>query len=168
MQSAMFTESSKKSRKVKEDKEAELIPSICEVIAICEKKGFFDTIDLSVPRDIVDLTLSNLNSYTRKLVLSETNMGALLEGAIQKMLDSEERNSRESNVVDEYEEGNDIPDFTEGSTSPEINVQNLEEYTKRYDKIIDIQLGNSGVAYAPMLEESEDEDEDEGDEFYVP
>ena len=84
MKSAQFAESSKKKEKVEDN-----IPAVCQIIEMAEKIGFIEPFDLSVPKDIVDLTLNNMNAYTKRLVLSETNLSSLLEGAIQKMVQSE-------------------------------------------------------------------------------
>lgn len=56
-----------------------------EIAAFLETKGFIDTINLDFPRDIVDRTIGNLNSYTRDLVLSENGLGDLLESTIALM-----------------------------------------------------------------------------------
>ncbi len=61
-----------------------------EVAAFLESKGFIDTINLDFPRDIVDRTIGNLNSYTKDLVLSENGLGDLLESTIALMNKPEE------------------------------------------------------------------------------
>lgn len=80
-----------------------------EVAAFLESKGFIDTINLDFPRDIVDRTIGNLNSYTKDLVLSENGLGDLLESTIALMNKPEE--DEEADYVygaDDWDEDLDI------------------------------------------------------------
>lgn len=75
--------------------------SFGEVAAFLESRGFIDTIDLEFPRDTVDKTIGNLNSYTRDLVLNENGLGDLLESTIKLM------NAPEEDEDSDYEYGDD-------------------------------------------------------------
>lgn len=141
MKSAQFAESSKKKDKIDES-----IPAICEVIKMVEEQGFIDKIDLDVPRDIVDLTYNNLCNYTRKLVLSETNLSALLEKAIEKIAESEEEGDIDD-LRDEYdlaepEDGENLEpikkekNFTLGSN-------NFLDYQDSFNVMTERNIGNN-------------------------
>ena len=69
---------------------SDFVSSFGEVAAFLETMGFIDVIDLTYPRDMVDRTIGNLNSYTRDLVLNESGLGDLLEGTIKLMNAPEE------------------------------------------------------------------------------
>lgn len=136
MKSAQFAESSKKKEKVDDS-----TPAVCQVIEMAEKLGFIAPFDLSAPKDIVDLTLNNMNAYTKRLVLSETNLSSLLEGAIEKMVQSEnEKESELDDLPDEY-------DILEGQLDSEREVEvitsaNFEDYQKHYENEMSKDLGS--------------------------
>lgn len=75
--------------------------SVGELIALCEKDGYIERFYSEGPNDKVDITLQDMQRYTRRLVEEETNLNELLQAAI-------ERNAKEDA---EAKDENDIVDF---------------------------------------------------------
>lgn len=136
MKSAQFAESSKKKEKVEDS-----APAVCQVIEMAEKLGFIEPFDLSVPKDIVDLTLNNMNAYTKKLVLTETNLSSLLEGAIEKMVQSE---NAEDGELDDMEDEYDTleQELMENEDTDIITSENFKEYQDGFEKRMERDLGS--------------------------
>ena len=63
----------------------EYVDSISELVALCEKDGFFPRYYVDEPKDKVDRVLQDLQSYTRSLVMEEMNLGNLIENAIKQI-----------------------------------------------------------------------------------
>lgn len=85
MKSGNFTASQNKADK------GEFINSIGELVMICEKEGFIPRYYVDEPHDKVDATIRDLQQYTRRLVLEETNLGALIERAVRQIQEDSER-----------------------------------------------------------------------------
>jgi len=79
MKSAKFTEAQKATDK-------DFISSFSEFVGYIEKEGFIPKFAPDQPMDIVDITLNNMNEYTRKLVLGERNLSEMIENIIAKMV----------------------------------------------------------------------------------
>ena len=77
----------------------EAFDSIAEVVAMCETEGFIPRYYTDGPKDRVDETLQDLKNYTHTLVTEEMNLGNLIEGAIKKM--QEEENKEEDQDIEE-------------------------------------------------------------------
>ena len=79
MKSAKLTAAQIKSE------DSEEIDSIGELVALCEKEGFIPRYYVDGPKDHVDRTLQDMQSYTRALVTEELNLGNMIEGAIKEI-----------------------------------------------------------------------------------
>ena len=77
----------------------EAFDSIGELVAMCETEGFIPRYYTEGPKDKVDETLQDLKNYTHTLVTEEMNLGNLIEGAIKKM--QEEENKEEDQDIEE-------------------------------------------------------------------
>ena len=69
----------------------EAFDSIGELVAMCETEGFIPRYYTDGPKDRVDETLQDLKNYTHTLVTEEMNLGNLIEGAIKKMQEEENK-----------------------------------------------------------------------------
>ena len=96
MKSGKFTAAQNKAEN------GEFVDSVGELIAICEKDGYIEKFYVDGPKDKVDITIQDMQRYTRRLVEEETNLNELLQTAI-------ERNAKE----DAEEEESEIVDFDE-------------------------------------------------------
>lgn len=95
MKSGRFTALQNKSA------EGEVLDSISEFVAMCEKDGFIPRFYTEGPKDRVDETLMDINHYTRTLVLEELNLGNLIENAVKQMVIQE--NKAEDEDIEEEE-----------------------------------------------------------------
>ena len=124
----------------------EYVDSISELVALCEKDGFIPRYYVDEPKDKVDRTLQDLQSYTRSLVMEEMNLGNLIENAIKQIeIDKEKEidNTAEAANDDELLE---MELF--GNASEEIvlkdadfaELQNLEEDAEDEDDTLLLSL----------------------------
>ena len=67
------------------------VDSISELIAMCERDGFFPRYYVDQPMDKVDRTLQDLQKYTRTLVTEEMNLGNLIEVAVKQIQADKEK-----------------------------------------------------------------------------
>lgn len=79
MKSAKLTNSQIKSE------DSDEIDSIGELVALCEKEGFIPRYYVDTPKDHVDRTLQDMQSYTRTLVTEELNLGNMIEAAVKEI-----------------------------------------------------------------------------------
>lgn len=61
------------------------VDSIGELVALCEKEGFIPRYYVDSPKDYVDRTLQDMQSYTRTLVTEELNLGNMIEAAVKEI-----------------------------------------------------------------------------------
>lgn len=97
MKSANFTAAQNKSA-AQNDYEA-----VCELIVMCEERGFIPRFDLTVERDIADITLGDMKRYTHTLITQEQGLGNLIETAIAAMMREEEKEDEELALVDDLD-----------------------------------------------------------------
>lgn len=66
---------------------SETIDSISELVAICESTGFIQIDDgIRYDQDKIDLTIDNMQSYTRDLVVSETGLTKIIKNTLEEMV----------------------------------------------------------------------------------
>ena len=80
----------------------EVVDSLAELFALCEEDGFIPRYYVDEPKDKVDRTLQDLQTYTRSLIEEETNLSSLIESAIKQI-----EKDKESEANDEAEAAND-------------------------------------------------------------
>lgn len=85
MKSAKLTAAQIKSE------DSEDIDSISELVALCEKEGFIPRYYVDGPKDHVDRTLQDMQTYTRTLVTEELNLGNMIEAAVKEIESDKER-----------------------------------------------------------------------------
>ena len=79
MKSGKFTAAQNKTES------GNVVDSISELIAMCEKDGFFPRYYVDGPQDKVDRTIQDFQKYTRTLVTEEMNLGNLIENAVKQI-----------------------------------------------------------------------------------
>ena len=103
--------------------QGEFVDSVSELVALCEKDGFIPRYYVTKPNDKVDETLKDMQQYTRNLILGETNLSQLLEGAIKTV-------EKEEASADKDEDDEDIFDFDDDSVAEvERELKDHEEFT---------------------------------------
>lgn len=85
MKSGKFTAAQNKTES------GNVVDSISEVVAMCEKDGFIPRFYTDGPQDKVDRTIQDLQNYTRELVLNETDLSGLIDKAVKDINEQKER-----------------------------------------------------------------------------
>lgn len=94
MKSGKFTAAQNKAEN------GEYVDSVGELIALCEKDGYIEKFYSENPNDKVDVTLQDMQRYTRRLVEEETNLNELLQAAIERNAKEDAEDKDESDIVD--------------------------------------------------------------------
>ena len=96
--------------------------SIGELCAYLEKKGFLNTFYNWQPKDEIDLVMKNLQNYTRRIVVGETNIAEELNekldqiqqmNRLEEYSEDEERYNKitiDDELADEYNEDFEVDD----------------------------------------------------------
>lgn len=77
--SAKFTAAQNKEKK------DDFIDCVGELVALCEKEGFIPRFATDIPQDKVDITLKDMQNYTKKLVTQDLGFGQQIEDALKKI-----------------------------------------------------------------------------------
>lgn len=117
MKSAKFTAAQNKAES------GEFVDSVGEIVYLCEEQGFIPRFHTDEPKDIVDITLKDMQGYAYRLVTEEMGLGNMIEAALQQMQREEEK---EEGELDENDE------FLNPELAPVLNDADYEEY---YDEI---------------------------------
>lgn len=120
MKSGKFTAAQNKAEN------GEFVDSVGELIALCEKDGYIEKFYTESPNDKVDITLQDMQRYTRRLVEEETNLNELLQAAI-------ERNAKEDA---EAKDEDDIVDFDDMAMQ---DIENQITTDKDFEEFADFQ-----------------------------
>ena len=99
MKSGKFTAAQNKAES------GEFVDSIGELIEMCEKQGYIERYYVESPKDRVDLTIADMQRYTRTLIEEETNLPLMVEKALRD-IDKEDKDNAantESEIVDDIE-----------------------------------------------------------------
>ena len=99
MKSGKFTAAQNKAES------GEFVDSVGELIEICEKHGYIERFYIEQPNDKVDLTIQDMQRYTRTLIEEETNLSNLVEQALKQNQkeDEDAENNQETDIVDDLE-----------------------------------------------------------------
>ena len=97
MKSGKFTAAQNKAES------GEFVDSVGELIEMCEKQGYIERFYIEQPNDRVDLTIQDMQRYTRTLIEEETNLSNLIEVALRQNAkeDAEASENDENDIVDE-------------------------------------------------------------------
>ena len=113
MKSGNFTAAQNKSEN------GEFVDSVGELIELCEKQGYIERFYIDSPNDRVDLTIQDMQRYTRTLIEEETNLSNMVELGLKQIQkeDEEAKNNTETDIVDDIE----------------VNIDDLEKELKDED-----------------------------------
>jgi hypothetical protein len=83
----------------------DFIDSIGEIVELCEKQGYIERYYIDKPNDKVDLTIQDMQRYTKTLIEEETNLSLMVEKALREneKEDLENQNNDELDIVDEMD-----------------------------------------------------------------
>ena len=99
MKSGKFTAAQNKAES------GEFVDSIGELIEMCEKEGYIERYYIESPKDRVDLTIADMQRYTRTLIEEETNLPIMVEKALRD-IEKEDKDSAandETDIIDDIE-----------------------------------------------------------------
>ena len=99
MKSGKFTAAQNKAES------GDFVDSIGELIELCEKQGYIERYYIESPKDRVDLTIADMQRYTRTLIEEETNLPVMVEKALRE-IDKEDKDNAantENEIVDDVE-----------------------------------------------------------------
>lgn len=125
-----------------QNKEAntEFVDSIGELVEMCEKQGYIERYYIEKPNDKVDITIQDLQRYTRKLIEEETNLNDMLEIAIKQNAREDEEDAKnndtdiiefdDDNVIEEVENEMKTQDYVDFEEFKDLERKADEEYLR--------------------------------------
>ena len=117
MKSGKFTAAQNKAES------GEFVDSVGELIALAEKYGYIETF-VDKPNDKVDITIKDMQRYTRRLIEEETNLNELIELAV-------ERNNKEDAQKTDAEDIVDFDDLSMEDLENQITTdKDFEDFNK--------------------------------------
>lgn len=83
----------------------DFVDSIGELIEMCEKQGYIERYYVESPKDRVDLTIADMQRYTKTLVEEETNLSIMVEKALRDIEkeDKAEAENTEDTIIDDID-----------------------------------------------------------------
>lgn len=83
----------------------EFVDSIGELIEMCEKEGYIERYYIESPKDRVDLTIADMQRYTRTLIEEETNLPIMVEKALREIEKEDKDNAAntEDSIIDDID-----------------------------------------------------------------
>ena len=97
MKSGKFTAAQNKAES------GEFVDSIGELIEMCEKQGYIERYYVEQPNDKVDLTILDMQRYTRTLIEEETNLTLMVEKALRENAKEDADNEDAEDIVDDID-----------------------------------------------------------------
>lgn len=113
MKSGKFTAAQNKAES------GDFVDSVGELIELCEKQGYIERYYIDNPKDKVDLTIQDMQRYTRTLIEEETSLPTMVEKALQEIEKEDAANA-------ESEDGEIIDDI-------DLSLEDLEKTLKDED-----------------------------------
>lgn len=83
----------------------DFVDSIGELIEMCEKQGYIERYYVESPKDRVDMTIADMQRYTKTLVEEETNLSIMVEKALRDIEkeDKAEAENTEDMIIDDID-----------------------------------------------------------------
>ena len=127
--------------------ENELIDSVGELVAICERDGFIPKFFVDGPKDKADRVLQDMQIYTRDLIQNETGLNVMMERAVVQIEEEEARIKAAAELGDDADE--------EAMFNYDKPVFELEDYSEFKD--FEAELAEEDADYLASLLSEEDE-----------
>ena len=86
-----FMKSGKWTAAQNKTEENELIDSVGELVALCERDGFIPKYFVDGPQDKADRVLQDMQKYTKDLIENESGLSIMMERAVKQIEEEEER-----------------------------------------------------------------------------
>lgn len=107
--------------------------SVSEIVALCETYGFMPRFYDGNPNDKVDRVLQDYLSYTHNLVEDETNLGNLIENALQAIKEDKEKEARMES--DAASEADYFEEELFSDEKPELSDEDYEDFNEFEDSL---------------------------------
>ena len=135
MKSGKFTAAQNKAEA------GEFVDSIGELVALCEQEGYIERFYIDEPNDKVDVTIKDMQKYTKTLIDQETNLSALVEAAIKQNMKEDEEDVEDSDeiIFDDELDVDDIEKQLKDEDFENFNefIEDEEEETRRILKSLE-------------------------------
>ena len=117
----------------KESEEVDVVDSIGELVAICERDGFIPKYYVATPQDHADRVIEDLKKYTTNLIVEESGLGSLIEAAVKQMEEEKERIKIAAEQSEEETE-DDLFDYDKAEDNP-LDVEDYSEFSEFQNKL---------------------------------
>ena len=121
MKSGKFTAAQNKAES------GEFVDSIGELIEMCEKEGYIERFYVETPNDRVDMTIQDMQRYTRTLIEEETNLTLMVEKALRE-------NAKEDETAEEFDEIIDEDNMSIEQLEKQIKDSDFMEFNDFLDE----------------------------------
>ena len=111
----------------------DVVDSIGELVAICERDGFIPKYYVATPQDHADRVIEDLKKYTTNLIVEESGLGPLIEAAVKQMEEEKERIKIAAEQSEEETE-DDLFDYDKAEDNP-IEVEDYSEFSEFQNKL---------------------------------
>lgn len=113
----------------------ELIDSIGELVAICEKDGFIPKYYIDSPKDKVDRVIQDMQIYTRELVTNELGLGNMIENALRAIEQEKESIQEAGEYAEALENSNEEEDLFDYDKNV-IEDEDFQEYYNKQEEML--------------------------------
>ena len=116
--------------------ENELVDSIGELVAICEKDGFIPQYYIDTPKDKVDRVIQDMQIYTRELVTNELGLGNLIENSLKQIEREKEQIQEAGNYAESLEDRNSEDNLFDYD-KPVVSDNDFKEFFNMQEELAD-------------------------------
>ena len=125
-----FMKSGKWTAQQNKTEENELIDSVGELVALCERDGFIPKYFVDGPKDKADRVLQDMQKYTKDLIENESGLSIMMERAL-KQIDEEE--ARIKAAAEAGEDADEEAMFN--YEKPAFEIEDFEEFKDFTDEL---------------------------------
>ena len=113
--------------------ETEVVDSIGELVAMCEKDGFIPRFYVDGPQDKVDRVIQDMQIFTRQLVTDELGLGNLIENSIKNLEKEKESIEAAANAGENNETAEEDKLFDYNNTEELLSLDDYREFNAMED-----------------------------------
>ena len=113
--------------------ETEVVDSIGELVAMCEKDGFIPRFYVDGPQDKVDRVIQDMQIFTRQLVTDELGLGNLIENSIKNLEKEKESIEAAANAGENNETAEEDKLFNYNNTEELLSLDDYREFNDMED-----------------------------------
>lgn len=122
--------------------ENELIDSVGELVALCERDGFIPRYYSATPKDHVDRVIEDLKKYTTDLVREETGLSSMIEMAMRQMEDEKAKIEAAAELGEDTEEEAENKMFNYDAEVVPVSAADYEEFNEFQEELEDEDYDN--------------------------